>query len=92
MIVLLKALVLAFAVAGISGTGAATELAHAPMQKAIEIHESHLAQNTTMPEQCLKGQQTAIDHLMKNKERWLAGNHAWEHDDDLEDMDEPRVL
>jgi hypothetical protein len=46
-----------------------------PLQHAIDIHKNHLGQNSTMPEQSMRGQQNALDHLMENQQRWLSKPH-----------------
>jgi hypothetical protein len=91
MLAVAKVLFLALAMTGVSATGLATGVAHTPMTKAIEIHKDHLGTNSTLPQQAMKGQQTAYDHLMKNQERWLAKNHTWmpdDHDNETDDLDD----
>ncbi len=89
MLAAAKVLVLALAVTGVSATGVATGVVQTPLLKAIDIHEDHMGANSTLPQQAMKGQQNALDHLMKNQERWVAGNHTWVPDDDNEtDMDD----
>jgi len=90
MLAAAKVLILALAVTGVSATGVATGVVQTPLTKAIEIHKDHL-QNSTMPEQAMKGQQTAYDHLLKNQDRWVAKNHTWmpdDHDNETDDLDD----
>lgn len=91
MIAVVKALMLAFAVSGVAVTGVAAGVSHLPMQKAIDIHKNHLGQNTTMPDQSLKGQQNALDHLVHNQERWVATNHTAEPDHDMNETEAPET-
>ena len=91
MLASLKVLFLMSAVLGVAATGAAGVNADAPMSKAIDIHEDHLGADTTLPDQAIKGQQTAYDHLMKNLEKWIAKNHTWmpgDHGNSSDDMDD----
>ena len=90
MIAVIKALVLALAVSGVAVTGVAAGIVHAPMQKAIDIHKEHLGENSTMPEQSLKGQQNALDHIVHNQEKWLSKPHNQTHepDDDLAETED----
>jgi hypothetical protein len=93
MIAAAKALVLAFvAVTGVGATGVATGAIDIPLQKAIDIHEDHLGENSTMPGQSQKGQQNALDHLLSNQEKWLA-SHNMTHvpDDDLNETDDAEL-
>lgn len=78
MLAVAKVLMVALALTGVAGTGVAAGVVHVPMQKAIDIHKSHLGQNSTMPEQSQKGQQNALDHLLSNQERFLS-NHNVTH-------------
>jgi len=88
MLATAKVLFLALAVTGVSATGVATTVVQTPLSHAIDIHEDHLGANTTLPSQAMKGQQNALDHLMKNQERWLANNHSWMPDDDDNETDD----
>ena len=91
MLAVAKVLFLALAVTGVSATGVATGMVQTPLTNAIEIHEEHLGTGSTLPDQAVKGQQTAYDHLMKNQERWLAKNHTWmpdDHDNEADDLDD----
>ncbi len=89
MLAAVKVLILAFAVTGVSAAGVATGVVQTPLSKAIDIHEDHMGANSTLPQQAMKGQQNALDHLMKNQERWVAGNHTWILDDGNEtDLDQ----
>ncbi|MBU0684270.1 MAG: hypothetical protein ABIE25_04525 [Thermoplasmatota archaeon] len=81
MFVIAKAVLLALAVMGVAATGAVAGVVHVPQQKAIDIHKEHLGQNSTMPAQSTHGQQTALDHLMHNYERWMAKPHNETVDD-----------
>jgi len=78
MLAIAKVLMVALALTGVAGTGVVAGVVHVPMQKAIDIHKSHLGQNSTMPEQSIKGQQNALDHLLINQERFLS-NHNMTH-------------
>ena len=78
MLAIAKVLMVALALTGVAGTGVVAGVVHVPMQKAIDIHKSHLGQNSTMPEQSMKGQQNALDHLLINQERFLS-NHNMTH-------------
>lgn len=71
----IKALIFALVLTGAGGTGVVAGMEKMPLERAIQIHEDNLGQNSTMPDKCLKGQQTALDHLRQNQERWLA-NHV----------------
>ncbi len=75
MISALNAMVFALVLVGAGGMGIVAEMEMVPLEKAIEIHEDNLGQDSTMPDQCRKGQQNALDHLRWNQERWIA-NHA----------------
>jgi len=91
MFVAVKVLFLAFAVTGVAATGVATGVVQTPLTNAIEIHEDHLGANSTLPDQAIKGQQNAYDHLIKNQDRWLAQNHTWmpdDHDNETDDLDD----
>jgi hypothetical protein len=77
MAAIAHALVLALAVTGLAGAG----LAGLPMEKAIGMHKNQLGPDSKLPEQAMKGQQSALDHLLKNQERWVAGNHTATPDD-----------
>jgi hypothetical protein len=79
MLLAVKALVLVLVVSGVGATGASIGMVSTPMDKAIDIHERNLQQNSTLPVQSLKGQQTALDHLMHNQERWLAKHQGAAH-------------
>jgi hypothetical protein len=84
-----KALVLAFvAVTGVGATGVVAGAIDVPMQKAIDIHQDHLGQNSTMPEQSQKGQQNALDHLLSNADKWLSRNVTQLPDDELNETDD----
>lgn len=72
MLAAVKVLFVALALTGVAGTGVATGMV--PLTKAIDIHEKHLGQNSTMPDQSRQGQQNALNHLMENQERWLSRN------------------
>jgi len=92
MLAIAKVLMVALTLAGVGGTGVAVGVVHAPMQKAIDIHKSHLGQNSTMPEQSMKGQQNALDHLLSNQEKFLS-NHNVTHlpdtnETELDDLNE----
>lgn len=76
MLAIAKVMIVALALTGVAGTGVAAGVAHVPMQKAIDIHKSHLGQNSTMPEQSQKGQQNALDHLLGNQDRFLNGHNV----------------
>ena len=84
-----KILILTFAVIGIATTGATG--VDAPMKKAIQIHEDHLGTNSTMPDQAIKGQQNSYDRLMMAMEKWMAGNHTSEPEEELSDTDVIRL-
>lgn len=91
MLAAAKVLMLALAVTGVSAAGVATGAIQTPLSKAIDIHEDHMGANSTLPQKAMKGQQNALDHLMKNQDRWIAGNHTWvpgtdNETDDLDDM------
>jgi len=79
MLLAVKALVLVLAVSAIGAAGASIATVNTPMDKAIDIHERNLQPNSPLPVQSLKGQQTALDHLMHNHERWLAKHQGAEH-------------
>lgn len=81
MFAIAKAVMLALAVIGVAATGAAADVVHAPMQKAIDIHKEHLGQNSTMPAQSIHGQQNALDHIMENHLRWMSKPHNETVDD-----------
>jgi hypothetical protein len=85
MLVSAKILFLTFAVVGVAATGAAA--VDSPMMKAIQIHESHLGADSTIPDQAVKGQQNSYDRLMMAQEKFLAGNHTWTPDEDPVDTD-----
>ena len=92
MLAIAKVLMVALALTGVAGTGVAAGIVHVPMQKAIDIHKSHLGQNSTMPEQSMKGQQNALDHLLINQEKFLS-NHNVTHlpdtnETELDDLNE----
>lgn len=72
MLVTAKVLLVALALTGVAGAGVATGMT--PLTKAIDIHEKHLGQNSTMPDQSRHGQQNALDHLLHNQESWLSKN------------------
>lgn len=74
MIALLKVVIVAFAVTGAAGSGVAASVVKIPLENAIQVHEDHMGDDSTLPDQAMKGQQTALDHLRANQERWLA-NH-----------------
>jgi hypothetical protein len=86
MLAIAKVMIVVLALTGIAGTGAAAGVVHMPMQKAIDIHRSHLVQNATMPEQCQKGQQNALDHLLVNQDRFLS-NHNVTHPHDTNETE-----
>lgn len=90
MLATAKVLMVALALTGVAGTGVAAGVTHLPMQKAIDIHQAHLGQNSTMPAQCVKGQQNALDHLMQNQERYLSNLNAT-HLPDTNDTGEPET-
>ena len=75
---------LALAVTGLAGAGVAA----LPMDKAIEIHKNHIGPDSKLPQQAMKGQNNSLDHLLKNQERWVAGNHTLEPDNDLNEAAE----
>ncbi len=79
-----KVMIVALALTGVAGTGVAAGVVHTPMQKAIDIHKSHLGLNSTMPEQSQKGQQNALDHLLSNQERYLSNHNVTHVPDDNE--------
>jgi len=88
-----KAIVLAFvAVTGVGATGVAAGAIDVPMQKAIDIHQDHLGQNSTMPEQSHKGQQNSLDHLLSNADRWLSKNITQAPDDELNETDDAEFV
>jgi len=89
MLAVAKVMIVALALTGVAGTGVAAGVVHVPMQKAIDIHKSHLGDNSTMPEQSQKGQQNALDHLLSNQEKWLASHNVTQTpDDDLNETDD----
>lgn len=71
-----KMLLLAFAVMGVAATGASGAVIETPLSRAIEIHEEHLGEDSKLPAQAIKGQQTAYDHIVKSWENWLAKNSS----------------
>ena len=83
-----KAFLVVFAFSGIAMFGAgAADSAQLPMEKAIEIHEDHLASDSPMPDRSTHGQQTALDNLRFSQERWIAKHLVDPHepgDDDDE--------
>lgn len=89
MIAAAKAIVLALvAVGGIGTAGVVASDVH--LQNAIDIHNGHLGENSTMPDQSHKGQQNALDHLVDNQGKWLASHNATQvPDDDLNETDDP---
>ena len=89
MLATMKTVMLALVVTGAAGTtAAATGMIEMPLQKAIDIHQDHLGENSTMPEKSINGQQNALDHLLENQERWVANQQNMTHADD-NDTDEP---
>lgn len=86
MIAVLKALVMTLAVAGV---GVSTVAAGVPLMKAIEVHENHLGPDSELPEQAMKGQQNAYDHLVANQNRWIEdhGNNTAPDDNETADLD-----
>jgi hypothetical protein len=89
MLAVAKVMIVALALTGVAGTGVAAGVVHVPMQKAIDIHKSHLGDNSTMPEQSQKGQQNALDHLLSNQEKWLASHNVTQTpDDDLNETED----
>jgi hypothetical protein len=88
LFVIAKALIFALAVSGVAATGSMAGMVHMPMQKAIDIHKEHLGQNSTMPSQSTHGQQTALDHLMQNQQRWMSKPHNdTASDNELDEVD-----
>ena len=83
MLATVKVLFLALAVTGVSVTGVAAGETQTPLTKAIGIHEDHLGADSTMPQQAIKGQQNALDHLNMNEDKWVAMNHTWSPYDDF---------
>jgi hypothetical protein len=77
MIAVVKALVLALAVTGLASAGVVAT----PLNKAIDIHKNHLGPDSKLPENAMKGQQNALDHLMKNQARWLQNQNNTSSDD-----------
>lgn len=72
MIASAKALVLAFVMSGAFSGGAMMAEDHPmPLEQAKEIHEDHLGADSTLPDQAIKGQQTAYDHIVSALEKWL---------------------
>jgi len=67
MIPALQAVVLVLATAGLGVAGVAAE---GPLTKAIEIIGENLGEDSELPDNATKGQQTAYDHLIQNQERW----------------------
>ena len=84
-----KVLMLALAVTGVTATGVVTGVVHIPLEKAIQIHKDRFGPDSNMPEQSLKGQQTALDHLVANQERWTQNNQdrASSFDNDTAESD-----
>ena len=87
MLAIAKVLMVALTLAGVGGTGVAVGVVHAPMQKAIDIHKSHLGQNSTMPEQSRNGQNNALYHLGLNLERFF-DNHNVTHVPDTNETEQ----
>ena len=90
MFVIAKVLLVAMALAGVAGTGVAAGVVHMPLQKAIDIHKSHLGPNSTMPEQSQKGQQNALNHLLVNQEKLLS-THNMTHVPDTNETELPET-
>ncbi|HEX9909179.1 MAG TPA: hypothetical protein VGB78_12075 [Thermoplasmata archaeon] len=91
MIAAAKALVLAFALGGLFSAGAvATGTVDIPLEQARLIHEDHLGANSTLPDAATNGQQTALDHIVANQEKWVA-EHPLGHDDNETDDDVDEV-
>jgi len=86
MVAVLKALMLTLAVAGVSVSGA---VAGVPLTKAVDIHEDHLGPDSKLPEQAMKGQQNAYDHLIANQNRWTEnhGNNTAPDDNETAELD-----
>ena len=78
MLAAAKVLFVALALTGVAGAGVAAGMV--PLTKTIDIHEKHLGQNSTMPDQSMQGQQNALDHLMQNQDRWINKNMTHEPD------------
>jgi len=74
MIPLLKVVIVALAVTCAAGSGVTASAVKIPLDNAIQVHEDHMGDESTLPHQAMKGQQTAIDHQRAAQERWLA-NH-----------------
>jgi hypothetical protein len=74
MLAIAKVMIVALALMGVAGTGVVAGLANGPLQKPIDIHQSHLGQNTTMPERSQNGQQNALNHLLENQDRLSSRN------------------
>lgn len=74
MISLLKVVIVALAVTGAAGSGVTASVVKIPLENAVQVHEDHMGEDSSLPDQATKGQQTALDHLRANQERWLA-NH-----------------
>lgn len=91
MILAVKALVLVFVISGVGAAGASIAAESTPMDKAIDIHEKNLKQGSTLPTQSLKGQQTALDHLVHNQERWLEKHGTSAHGSDHHDVTLPEA-
>jgi hypothetical protein len=68
-----KALMFALAIAGIAAgeglTGAGDDV---PLEQAKQIHHELMGDDSRLPDQATKGQQTAMDHIVLDQERWLA--------------------
>jgi len=82
-----KVLMVALALTGVGGTGMAAGVVHVPMQKAIDIHNSHLGRNSTMPEQSQNGQHNSLYHLLLNQQRFLS-NHKVTHVPDTNETEQ----
>jgi hypothetical protein len=80
-----KAFLVVFAVSGIAMTGAgAAGIVQLPMERAIENHLDHLMSDSPMPDRSSHGQQTSLDQLRLNQERWIA-KHAVPDEKPVED-------
>ena len=90
MLAIAKVLIVALTLTGVAGTGLAAGVVYEPLQKPIDIHESHLGDNSTMPDQSHNGQQNALDHLLENQERILS-NHNVTHLPDTNETELPEV-
>jgi hypothetical protein len=90
MLAIAKVLIVAIALTGVAGTGVVAGVAHVPLQKAIDIHKSHLEQNSTMPVQSQHGQQNALDHLVSNQEKILS-KHNVTHMPDTNETELPET-